>query len=107
MAKVTCWAYDPTTKLRCSRPGGHPGKHKVISEFEDDTVWVPSGLPDNVIPMQRPGVLGNTTEPPDADIAVGTCVVCQHDDPHLDPEEAGDQAGCQANGCMCLTAVRV
>jgi phenylpyruvate tautomerase PptA (4-oxalocrotonate tautomerase family) len=93
----------------------------VSKEFDDDTAWVPLLSGADLAAQVTDGVVvpltvaGEPTAPteivipeqePDYQIG-GTCVVCQHSDAHLSPEEAGDAAGCQHNGCMCLTAVWV
>lgn len=122
MSRGQCWAFDADTRLRCSRPGGHPGNHKVTKEFEDDTAWVPvlSGadlaaqINDGVvIPMNRDepmtpprSAIVKAAGEPDPVVPEKACVVCGHVENHLTPEEAGDDAGCTALGCMCMTAVR-
>lgn len=111
MARNQCWAHDPETKLRCNRAGGHSGDHKVVKEFTDNTVWVPVMEPVEVLAERHlaavPALPTIPDDPEDTPVPVGECVVCQHTDEHLTVEEAGDGAGCQHTGCMCLTAVRV
>lgn len=122
--RTQCFAFDTDTRLRCGRPGGHPGLHRVSKEFEDDTAWVPLLTGADLAEQINAGVvvpLRPTNEPeqvpsraqivkaaglPDAPIDLKACVVCTHLDDHLTPEEAGDSAGCTHKGCMCMTAVR-
>jgi hypothetical protein len=120
MARAQCFAFDSETRLRCGRPGGHAGLHRVAKEFEDDTAWVPLLDGADLAEQIKAGVVTPIrsdlyTEPTEAEYHIAddpvlpdkTCVVCQHQDPHLTPEEAGDDSGCTAAGCGCMTAVWV
>lgn len=121
--RPTCFAYDADTQLRCSRPGGHAGLHRVSKEFDDDTAWVPiltgadlaAQISEGVVtPLRRRGVAVEPVEVDTEGDAGGhaespgkVCVVCQHTDDHPTPEDAGDSSGCSHPGCECLTAVWV
>ena len=114
MSRAQCYAYDHTTRLRCTRPGGHAGAHTAKVTWEDDTTWVPVLSGEEVVELaasveRHPAGLSLV---PEAGAQVeqaqaGACVACGHLAEHLDPEQAGDNAGCQHPECMCLTAVRV
>jgi hypothetical protein len=81
-----------------------------VVTWDDEAVWVPAlgtavdvpGLALVADPaMQQILAAENFNEDSEEKTAMAkkSCVVCAHDDPHIDPE------GCTHKNCECMTAV--
>lgn len=63
-----CWAYNLKGQ-RCDHPAGHPGKHVVMDEWDDDECFNP---------IQKAAPAPPPPPAPIGDPTVGKCVACQH-----------------------------